>query len=380
VIEIQQLIKRYAGTMAVDRVDLQCHAGEFFSILGPSGSGKSTLLRLLAGFERADSGSIRFEGREIGDLSAYRRPFNMVFQQYALFPHLNVRDNVAFGLKMKGVGRRETEERVAESLNLAQLQGFDRRSIATLSGGQQQRVAIARAIINRPAVLLLDEPLAALDLKLRQKMQVELKSLQRRLKITFIYVTHAQDEALALSDRIAVMNKGRIEQQGTPQEIYHDPKTLFVADFIGSSNTLPVEVVAIEPASDLVWVRGSALEKGAPLFCVRKRQGESWLKGERAVVMIRPEFLHLEGHKGITAQGGTQNTIHAKVLDVLFKGDHAALEVLPTFGGESVTVTVGELAWRQLDGKTRADLPRPNDPTTLVFNPEDAILLKQSAR
>lgn len=238
-LKLVQLNKAFGGSPAVRDLSLELREGEFFSLLGPSGCGKTTLLRMLAGFESPDSGRIELQDQDITALPPNRRPFNLVFQKYALFPHLNVWQNVAFGLRMQGAPKSEIVSRVDQTLALVQMEGFDHRAVQTLSGGQAQRIALARALINRPSLLLLDEPLSALDLKLRQQMQVELLQLQRRLERTFVFVTHDQDEAMALSDRIGVMNEGRLEQVGTPREIYDRPATPFVASFIGSMNLVP---------------------------------------------------------------------------------------------------------------------------------------------
>jgi spermidine/putrescine ABC transporter ATP-binding subunit len=237
-IGLEGISKRFGGVGAVDDVSLEIIVGEFFSLLGPSGCGKTTTLRMVAGFERPDEGRIVLQGNDVTTVPANKRPVNMVFQQYALFPHMSVYDNVAFGLKVKHVPRGEHRGRVQEMLRVVSLEGFEKRRARQLSGGQQQRVALARALVNRPAALLLDEPLGALDVKLRKQMQLELKRIQNELGTTFVYVTHDQEEALAMSDRIAVMNAGRVEQTGSPREIYDHPATAFVADFIGSLNAL----------------------------------------------------------------------------------------------------------------------------------------------
>jgi putative spermidine/putrescine transport system ATP-binding protein len=232
--------KSYADVVAIDDLSLQVPAGEFFTMLGPSGSGKTTTLRVIAGFELPDGGSVRLHGVDVTASPPYERPVNTVFQDYALFPHMNVGDNVAYGLRVGGVTKRERETRVAQALEMVRLPSMQSRRPVQLSGGQRQRVALARALVNRPRVLLLDEPLGALDLKLRQQMQIELKAIQRELSelITFLYVTHDQDEALTMSDRIAVFNEGRIEQVGTPGEIYEHPVNEFVAGFVGTSNVI----------------------------------------------------------------------------------------------------------------------------------------------
>jgi putative spermidine/putrescine transport system ATP-binding protein len=237
-VRLEAVRKSYGDVVAVDGVDLEIHAGEFFTLLGPSGSGKTTTLRLIAGFERPDEGRIELAGRDVSREPPYSRDVNTVFQDYALFPHMTIADNVAYGLRVKGVARREREGRVEEVLRRMRLPGVGKRKPAQLSGGQRQRVALARALVNRPEVLLLDEPLGALDLKLRQEMQLFLKSLQQDLGITFIYVTHDQDEALTMSDRLAVFNHGRIEQLGSPAEVYERPQSAFVAGFVGVSNVI----------------------------------------------------------------------------------------------------------------------------------------------
>jgi putative spermidine/putrescine transport system ATP-binding protein len=232
------LRKTYGAVVAIERLTLEIAAGEFFTMLGPSGSGKTTTLRLIAGFEPPDSGAVELHGSDVTRKPPYERPVNTVFQDYALFPHMNVAENVGYGLRVQGVAKREREERVAEALRMVRLPDVGKRRPIQLSGGQRQRVALARAMVNRPRVLLLDEPLGALDLKLRQEMQMELKAIQRELseRITFVYVTHDQEEALTMSDRIAVFSDGRIEQVGTPGEIYERPSNDFVAGFVGTSN------------------------------------------------------------------------------------------------------------------------------------------------
>lgn len=237
-VQFTNVSRQFGEVKAVDRVSIDIQDGEFFSLLGPSGSGKTTCLRLIAGFEQPSAGSIRIHGKEAVGLPPYQRDVNTVFQDYALFPHMNVRDNVAYGLKVKGVGKTERLNRAEEALNMVALGGYGERKPAQLSGGQRQRVALARALVNRPRVLLLDEPLGALDLKLREQMQGELKKLQRQLGITFIFVTHDQTEALSMSDRVAVFNMGRIEQVDTPRNLYMKPATTFVAEFVGTSNVI----------------------------------------------------------------------------------------------------------------------------------------------
>ncbi|MEP9386247.1 ABC transporter ATP-binding protein [Mesorhizobium sp. KR9-304] len=243
-VSFKQVSRHFGQVKAVDAVDLDIGEGEFFAMLGPSGSGKTTCLRLIAGFEQPTSGSIEIFGSQAEGVPPYRRNVNTVFQDYALFPHLNVLDNVAYGLMVKGVGRTEREREAETALEMVKLPGYGARRPGQLSGGQRQRVALARALVNRPKVLLLDEPLGALDLKLRENMQEELKSLQKALGITFVFVTHDQGEALSMANRIAVFNDGRIMQVGSPEDIYQRPNSRFVADFVGSSNVLPPDFVA----------------------------------------------------------------------------------------------------------------------------------------
>ncbi|MFO7590657.1 MAG: ABC transporter ATP-binding protein [Acidimicrobiia bacterium] len=237
-IRVSGLTKRYGDVVAVDAIDLEIPAGEFFTMLGPSGSGKTTTLRMIAGFEIPDEGTIELGGEDVSRLPPYDRPVNTVFQDYALFPHMTVQQNVEYGLMVKRVSKGERRQRAADALEMVRLGGYGERKPAQLSGGQRQRVALARAIVNRPKVLLLDEPLGALDLKLRQQMQVELKSIQREVGITFVYVTHDQEEALTMSDRLAVFNQGRIEQIGPPAAVYEHPQSEFIAGFVGVSNVI----------------------------------------------------------------------------------------------------------------------------------------------
>jgi putative spermidine/putrescine transport system ATP-binding protein len=249
-VSLEHVVKRFGDVVAVAGVDLEVREGEFFSMLGPSGSGKTTCLRMIAGFEAPTEGRVLLDGRDVTGLAPYERDVNTVFQDYALFPHMTVHDNVEYGLKVKKVGRDERRARTREALEMVQLGGFDERKPTQLSGGQRQRVALARALVNRPRVLLLDEPLGALDLKLRQAMQIELKEIQQRVGLTFIYVTHDQEEALTMSDRLAVFSHGRIEQVGTPAGVYEKPATGFVAGFVGTSNILSGEPARAVTGSD----------------------------------------------------------------------------------------------------------------------------------
>src|SRR3989449_1116719 len=254
------LVKRFGDVTAVDGINLDMPGGEFFSMLGPSGCGKTTTLRMIAGFEQPTAGQILLDGEDMAFTPPHKRNVNTVFQSYALFPHLTVEDNVAFGLRYKDASKSETKQRVGEALELVALTGFEKRRPTQLSGGQQQRVALARALILNPAVLLLDEPLGALDAKLRKRLQIELKALQEEVGITFIYVTHDQEEALTMSDRIAVMNGGHIQQVGAPQDVYEDPETLYVADFLGVSNLMQARIVSAGTSACRVALDGYELE------------------------------------------------------------------------------------------------------------------------
>jgi spermidine/putrescine transport system ATP-binding protein len=280
-VELQRVSKRFGDLLAVDDLSLDLAGGEFFTLLGPSGCGKTTTLRMVAGFEQPSEGSIRIEGADVAGLPPHRRPTNTVFQSYALFPHMSVEDNVAFGLRRKRVPKAEIERRVAAELERVGLAAEAKRRPAQLSGGQQQRVALARALVNLPKVLLLDEPLGALDLKLRKGLQIELKRIQREVGITFVYVTHDQEEALTMSDRIAVMNRGRVEQVGDPEQVYEQPATTFVAGFIGVSNLMP----AMAAGPDEV-----RLDNGPSV----RAPANGLAPGERCQAVVRPEKLKIE--------------------------------------------------------------------------------------
>ncbi len=290
-VELLDVVKQFPNpgggeVTAVDHVTLQIQNGEFFSLLGPSGCGKTTSLRMIAGFEWPTGGSVFIQGKEMGHTPPYLRPANTVFQSYALFQHMSIEQNVAFGLEMEHVPKKEIDQRVGEALEMVQLSGLGKRTPRQLSGGQQQRVALARALVKRPAVLLLDEPLGALDLKLRKEMQLELKALQEQVGITFIYVTHDQGEALTMSDRIAVMSKGKTLQIGSPVEIYERPNCRFVADFIGETNFLTGRVVSMEDGQATVFVDQLNAE------VIGLRQGELQ-NGQEVAVSIRPEKIRL---------------------------------------------------------------------------------------
>ncbi|AFJ47108.1 ABC transporter ATP-binding protein [Shimwellia blattae] len=304
-VEFNQVTRRYGDVCAVDNVSITIRDGEFFSMLGPSGSGKTTCLRLVAGFDLPTSGTIHILGQQAGNLPPYQRDVNTVFQDYALFPHMSVLENVAYGLMVKGVSRAERQAKASRALERVALGNMAQRKPAQLSGGQRQRVALARALVNQPRVLLLDEPLGALDLKLREQMQGELKSLQRELGITFIFVTHDQSEALSMSDRVAVFNNGRIEQVDAPRQLYSRPRTAFVAAFVGTSNVLAGHVAG-EPAM------------GDRLFA------------------LRPEHIRLDGQAAIAARG--------QIRQIQYQGAATRLE-LALEGGEKLLVSVPDQQW-----------------------------------
>lgn len=299
-IELQGITKIYDDNTVLDNIDLYIRKREFITLLGPSGCGKTTTLRIIAGFEYPTSGKVLFDGRDVSGEPPYKREVNTVFQKYALFPHMNVEDNIAFGLTLKKTPTDEIKRRVDEMLNMIDLPGYNKRKVDSLSGGQQQRIAIARALVNRPKVLLLDEPLGALDLKMRKEMQLELKSMQQQLGITFVYVTHDQEEALTMSDTIVVMAQGRIQQIGTPEMIYNEPKNGFVADFIGESNIID----GIMHADCDVSFGGARFE------CV----DTGFSPDEPVDVVVRPEDIYLvEPEKG---------QISGRVISTTFKGVH----------------------------------------------------------
>ena len=295
IVRLRNIEKIYGGKSVIDHLNLNVARGEFLTLLGPSGCGKTTTLRMIGGFEDTDGGQIFLEDKDVAGKAPNHRDVNTVFQSYALFPHMNVFDNVAFGLVEKKVPKAEIKKRVDEMIELVQLQGMEKRMPSQMSGGQKQRVAIARALVNRPKVLLLDEPLGALDLKLRKQMQFELKELHKKLKITFIYVTHDQEEALTMSDRIAVMNEGRIEQLGTPVEIYNHPKTKFVADFIGESNIFEAYIEEKKGNRISLVMESGKVELDAPDFEY----------DEMVYVCVRPENMKasMEPRDGFTLRG-----------------------------------------------------------------------------
>lgn len=360
IIEFENVSKQYRERTgefidALTPSNLSIFAGEFFTLLGPSGCGKTTALRLMAGFIQPSAGRIKIQGQAMNNVPPYRRPVNMVFQDYALFPHLNVFENVAFGLRVKRTQQAEIKRRVHEALEIVQLVGFDIRRPAELSGGQKQRVALARALVNQPAVLLLDEPLGALDLKLRRAMQLELKSLQQQVGITFVYVTHDQEEALTMSDRIAVMSEGRILQIDTPVNIYDRPTTRFVADFVGETNFLTGKI------KNIVTGEYVKLAIGNDLVDVRHRTNGIH-PGDTVTVAIRPEKLSLVDTDEKVEQ------LSATISEITFLGtDTRYMVVMP--GGEKAAVRV------QNAGINRAQNYRIGDQVKVGYMLDDAQIL-----
>src|SRR3954462_312115 len=324
-IRLSGVRKRFGDVAAVDGVDIQIQRGEFFTMLGPSGSGKTTCLRMIAGFERPDEGSIALAGSDVTNLPPAERDVNTVFQDYALFPHMNVAENVGYGLRVRKVAKPERAERVEEALALVRLEGFGDRRPSQLSGGQRQRVALARALVNRPRVLLLDEPLGALDLKLRQQLQVELKGIQSEVGITFVYVTHDQDEALTMSDRIAVMDGGHVLQVGSPRDVYEDPGSRFVAGFVGVSNLLELPVEKSD--GDVLTLRLG------PDDAIAGEQPGGASEGAIAIVTIRPERIALAARR---ADGDCH--ARGKVTESLYAGPTSRFVVELDGGGELMVV------------------------------------------
>jgi spermidine/putrescine transport system ATP-binding protein len=357
-IELREVSKLFGEFAAVDGVSLEVRQGEFLTLLGPSGCGKTTTLRMIGGFELPSAGEILIDGEPMGDRPPYRRPVNTVFQNYALFPHMTVAQNVSYGLEMAGVPKADRQRRVAEALAMVRLPHVEQRKPAELSGGQQQRVALARALVNRPAVLLLDEPLGALDLKLRKAMQLELKQLNREVGATFVYVTHDQEEALTMSDRIAVMNEGRVLQLGAPGEIYERPRTRFVADFIGQTNFLEVDVIGADGAMVEVELPSSGR--------LRARAPDGIAPAGRMTLAVRPEKISLLGDlPGSEIPGWDRLT--GRLEEIVYVGTHTDY-LLRLPGGQLLTIH------RQNRAVGEADYPVGTD-LTVVFNPLSAALL-----
>jgi spermidine/putrescine transport system ATP-binding protein len=357
-VELREVFKFFNQEPAVHGINLDVRQGEFFSILGPSGCGKTTMLRLIAGFETADAGKVLIQGQSVTNVPPYLRPVNTVFQSYALFGHLNIWDNIAFGLRLKKIRSSEVESRVKEALALVKMEAMRSRFPNQLSGGQQQRVALARALVNRPAVLLLDEPLGALDLKLRKEMQVELSNLHKTLGLTFVMVTHDQEEALCLSDRIAVMNKGKVEQVGTPSEIYEQPRTPFVADFIGDTNLFEGEIAATDATSIKILTK-----MGLPLVVARSQDTPTGLQ-DQVVVSVRPEKVQLSLYKPSLQN----NCFEGRLVNVMYLGTHVNYVVELTKG---VRITV-------LQPNTFGSLPDADTPIYAWWAETDCLALSNS--
>ena len=350
-VEMQDVVKKFAtpegGILAaVNHVTMQIKDGEFFSLLGPSGCGKTTSLRMIAGFEMPTEGKILIHGKDVSQVPAFQRPVNTVFQQYALFPHMTVEQNIEFGLEMKGVPRAERSMRVSQALDMVRLPGMEMRRPKQMSGGQQQRIALARALVNKPEVLLLDEPLGALDLKLRKEMQLELKTLQREVGITFIYVTHDQEEALTMSDRIAVMSKGVALQIGKPDEIYERPATKFVADFIGETNFLNGTVQAQHGTLVEVEIDGTGT--------VQVESSRTFTNGQEVSVAVRPEKLRLNNERS------GDNNLTGRVEEVIYIGTDTHFGVR-FGGGQKVRVRAQNIA------HTNDESARTGDEVTVSF-------------
>jgi spermidine/putrescine transport system ATP-binding protein len=358
-VDLRGVSKRFADILAVDDLSLELAEGEFFTMLGPSGCGKTTTLRMIGGFEQPTEGTIRIDGEDVSELPPHRRPTNTVFQSYALFPHMSVEDNVAFGLRRKRVAKEEIDNRVRAELNRVGLWAEANRRPAQLSGGQQQRVALARALVNLPKVLLLDEPLGALDLKLRKGLQVELKRIQRDVGITFVYVTHDQEEALTMSDRIAVMNHGRVEQVADPETVYDQPETTFVAGFIGVSNLMPAKVTA---AGEI------RLDQGPTL----RADTESLRPGDRCHAVVRPEKLQINAIDGAGSSNGLP-TVEGTVESSLYLGTSTQIAV-DLGDGVRMTVLVPNASEAE-----RRRLPGGGVPVGLSWEPEHMHVVRESA-
>jgi len=360
-VSLEGVTKRFGDFAAVDDLSLEIGSGEFFTLLGPSGCGKTTTLRMVAGFEEPSAGTIKIDGEDQAGKPAYKRPTNTVFQSYALFPHLTVGENVGFGLKRRGVAKAEIAGRVDAELERVGLPGEGNRRPSQLSGGQQQRVALARALVNLPKVLLLDEPLGALDLKLRKGLQVELKRIQREVGITFVYVTHDQEEALTMSDRIAVMNHGRVEQVARPEEVYARPATTFVAGFIGVSNLMPAVTEAGSAGSTRV-----RLDAGVELNVA----GNGFAPGERCHAVVRPEKLHIRSAGGSTRDGWP--SVEGTVESSVYLGSATQI-VVRMVGDVPMTILVPNA-----DEAERGRLPGGGQKVSLSWAPEHTHLVKES--
>jgi len=332
-VTILGVTKRFGDVTAVDRMNLSIGRGAFYSLLGPSGCGKTTTLRMIAGFEQPTEGEILLAGKPVAGVPPYRRNVNTVFQHYALFPHMDVAQNVGYGLRQRKVGKSDERQRVAEALELVRLAGYAKRRTWELSGGQQQRVALARALVNRPTVLLLDEPLGALDLKLRKEMQLELKALQREVGITFVYVTHDQEEALTMSDVIVVMLDGWIQQQGSPSDLYERPINRFVSNFIGVSNPIPARIVAFDSASRRARVES---DTGLTLTGDVTDPAAAPSAGDRVTVVVRPERLRVDPAEGAPGAGDGWTSVQGRINQGTYLGDQTEYRIGTGQAGELI--------------------------------------------
>jgi spermidine/putrescine transport system ATP-binding protein len=357
-VELRKVFKVFDGETAVRGVDLTIHRGEFFSILGPSGCGKTTTLRLIAGFEMPSAGEVLIQGQSMNHIPPHRRPVNTVFQSYALFNHLRVSENVAFGLRLKKIKPSEVEERVKQALKQVKLEGLANRFPSQLSGGQQQRVALARALVNRPTVVLLDEPLGALDLKLRKEMQVELSNLHKDLGLTFVLVTHDQEEAMSLSDRIAVMRAGKIEQIGTPADIYERPQTTFVADFIGDTNLFKGRLDSVDTSSLQITTT-----TGLKIVVQPKSPQDAPSNSHELVVSVRPEKIRLS----LTPPESKINCFEGRLQHVMYLGTHVHY-LVELLSGDRITVMLPNVTNK---------LPDPNTPVYARWAPADCLALEE---
>jgi spermidine/putrescine transport system ATP-binding protein len=364
-VEIIGVTKRFGAVTAVDSMDLSIARGTFYSLLGPSGCGKTTTLRMIAGFEQPTEGEILLAGQPIAGVPPYQRNVNTVFQHYALFPHMDVAQNVGYGLRQRKVAKAEEQRRVAEALELVRLAGYGRRRTWEMSGGQQQRVALARALVNRPTVLLLDEPLGALDLKLRKEMQLELKALQREVGITFVYVTHDQEEALTMSDVIVVMRDGKIQQQGEPSQLYEHPSNRFVAAFIGTSNFLPATVTSIDGDAGRLGVH---TDLGLDLRGIRTNLGAAVAVGDAVTVAVRPERVQVSAEPIEVTRPGW-SVISGRIHQGTYLGDQTEFRVQTDLAGELIVR-------RQNATGAQASLGLgPGDPVTLTWQEEANLVL-----
>ena len=358
IVEFKNINKSYKDVVAVKNFNLEIYEGEFLTLLGPSGCGKTTSLRILAGFEKPSKGEVYLEEQQINEIPSYQRPINMVFQNYALFPHMNIFDNVAYGLRQKKISEEEVKTEVEKFLSLVRLEGYEKRNIWQLSGGQQQRVALARALINKPKILLLDEPLAALDKKLRKEMQIELQNLQKNLNITFVLVTHDQEEALSMSDRICVMNEGNIIQVGSPNDLYDLPINKFVANFIGKSNFIKCEIKSITEKFIQVNSNNKLLNLN--------KNSLNFNQNDKVIMSFRPEKLKINYDTNL--KNGL--SLKAKVLNKIFLGEYTEYYLLSN--------EIGEFYFLNTNSREEDKKINPGIEINLWIDERDIILLKNN--